>query len=382
LLNILNKNMKNYPTIKTAIKGLVLQTLQNKHLPFLVSLLSNKEIQKTLFRVPTHISEEKEAKALDKMYNTSPPKEIMYILTLKSLLTETYLGYVTIKLIDWNVKSCYLSVAILPDSIFRGKGYAKACYDAFFEYLFSLGLMKIYGRTNETNIATIKLNEATGFRFIGRQTGFMLYPDNTSQDDLFFERLNPEINKKYSKILFNQQKKLLDIVTPLAEARRNNAVSRKLLETTLSALNAVDMTALAIPFQHFTKELIDGLTDELAVTGQPSQPTNDSKIEVLTQTLLAQNAIEQGLPLLVAPITNKQKEAVHVTCSNLMRIAQNNQLAAGETILTAPDLEKACTYGCYTPENWDYLRFLFLGKNVSNSTLAIIIAIQKYLKSL
>jgi hypothetical protein len=128
------------------------------------------------------------------MYEYKKPKEITYILTLNGFLTKKHIGYVKIKLIDWDVKSCYISIAIDDSQEVRGKGYAKATYEAFFPFLYSLGILKIYGRTYENNIATIKLNISTGFRLVGRQTAFMVYPNQTSHDALLFGKLSPEIS--------------------------------------------------------------------------------------------------------------------------------------------------------------------------------------------
>jgi hypothetical protein len=99
--------------------------------------------------------------------------------------------------------SCYLSVAILNTPEFRGQGYSTACYDSFFEYLFSLGFMKIYGRTYEENTPTIKLNFRTGFRFIGRQKHFLIKKGQSTQDALFFEKLNPLLETSYTNMHYD-----------------------------------------------------------------------------------------------------------------------------------------------------------------------------------
>lgn len=186
--------MQKFPLLSTQIKDLVLQPLQEKHLDFLVALLSKPSIQKTLFRSKTKITREKQYREFEKMYEKEQPTVITYVLTKKAILSEKYIGYVKIKLIDWTVQSCYISVAIDDAPEYRGKGYAKATYESFFAYLFSIGLKKIYGRTYENNIATIKLNIATGFRLIGRQKNFVTYPDHTSLDALLFEKLATDID--------------------------------------------------------------------------------------------------------------------------------------------------------------------------------------------
>lgn len=203
--------MQKFPVIKTSVKGFSLQPLEKKHASFYVELLNDPSVQKTLFRSPRVVKEEAFLNSLEAMHGEKI-KEITYILTLTDDRQKIYFGYVKIKLIDWTSKSAYLSVAIKNDPRFRGKGYSTVCYNAFFKYLFSIGFLKIYGRTYEENIATIKLNFTTGFRFIGRQKNFVIYNENQSQDALYFEKLHPALltsyNNKYSQILLPLYRRL------------------------------------------------------------------------------------------------------------------------------------------------------------------------------
>jgi RimJ/RimL family protein N-acetyltransferase len=204
--------MQKFPTLNTSIKGLILAPLQEKHINFIVSMLNKPTVQKTLFRTKTTVTAEKERSSIEKMYANEKPSVITYILTQKKLLSETYIGYVKIKLIDWSIQSCYVSIAIDDNPQLRGKGFAKATYEAFFPYLYTLGIKKIYGRTYENNIPTIKLNFATGFRLIGRQKYFISYPDNTSLDALLFEKLHPEIDQQIPNKDLALQLKTCDLI--------------------------------------------------------------------------------------------------------------------------------------------------------------------------
>lgn len=191
--------MPAYPKLKTKIKGFTLEPLESKHSSSLLSILNDPDIQKTLFRTPRVVQDESITKMLEGMYGDKV-KEITYLLALSKNRIKTIFGYVKIKLIDWSNMSCYLSVAILNTPEFRGQGYSTACYDSFFEYLFSLGFLKIYGRTYEENTPTIKLNFRTGFRFIGRQKHFLVKKGQSTQDALFFERLNPQLETSYTNM--------------------------------------------------------------------------------------------------------------------------------------------------------------------------------------
>jgi RimJ/RimL family protein N-acetyltransferase len=332
----------------------------------LVKLLSEPEIQATLFRKPTHIDEEKEARGLEKMHDEAPPKEITYILTLNKLLSETYIGYVKIKLIDWTVKSCYLSVALLPNAEYRGKGYAKLAYDTFFDYLFSLGIMKIYGRTHENNIATIKLNEATGFRLVGRQTAFILYPNSTKQDDLLFERLNPKL-VEFEHISDRVTRILSEILTPLQHARISGHVTSKLLTQTIDNLKTTAPHPNACVNQ-FIKEVLSELTAELQA--EFSGQLAISALYRSYSSAVAENASAAGYGFLSLPITKIQLDSFLKTCSRL------EQLNSGSlnTDYNAVILDNAVWYGAYTETNWSYLRLLFLAKmpTKSASTIAAI----------
>lgn len=359
--------MPKYPVIKTSLPGFVLQPLQSKHIPFLVQLLSNPEIQATLFRKPTAIDSEKEAKALERMYEKSPSKEITYILTITKLMAETYIGYVTIKLIDWNVKSCYLSVALLPDQQYRGKGYAKHCYDAFFAYLFSIGIMKIYGRTHENNIPTIKLNEATGFQLIGRQHSFILYPNKTRQDDLLFERLNPELDQ-YTHINDGANKQLASIFGPLQAARQNGTVDKPLLDQVTQQLAEVSPHPNA-SINVFIADVHKELEAEMHSLSQSTEAADKFSA---TRRLIQENADCAGYSFLGMPITLRQMDTSRDILNSI------TQLSAGGTDLSdkqRKELNAALWYGAYTTENWNYLRLLFLGKIIKHSIVDIIATI-------
>lgn len=333
--------MQNFPTLKTSIKELQLQPLQRKHLNFVVELLSDTEIQKTLFRTKTKISKEKQLKSLEKMY-TSPPKEITYILTVKKLLSEKYIGYVKIKLIDWDVKSCYVSIAIDTDAKYRGKGYAKACYDSFFDYLFSLGFMKIYGRTYENNLATIKLNFATGFRFIGRQQQFVLFPNKQSLDALLFEKLNPALEVSYPKRDAPAIQKLTNYCKEIAFAYENKSAPSNSIIDGLQLLK--NDTTLLPATQLFIEEI-------LASDLQYKPRANDQRDERVTalRALRASHAKSIGLEYLAIPLTPEQR-AFEL---ELVEKIEHFELHEIENYLKA---------GAITKANWEKLRPLFLGK--------------------
>lgn len=372
--------MQNYPLLKTSIPFLQLQPLAKKHLPFLVELLSLKDIQRLLFRIPTNVTIEKQAKSLEKMYTEDKPKEITYILTVKKLFSEKFVGYVKIKLIDWEVMSCYLSVALLPDTEYRGKGFAKAAYDSFFTYLFSLGFMKIYGRTYETNIPTIKLNFATGFRFIGRQTDFILYPNSTSLDALFFEKLNPILKNEFRKPFTETLAIFEEILKPLHIARENSNVTKSTLEQAISSLSALKGKSLPTPLQIFSDEVIESLKEEA------SQVTNSSlilepKLEGIRTVLREsreQNATNTGYGLLAKPVTVEQ---LHAELELVKQFAGLLDKAAEYTDIPAVDIENALWYGAYTQANWKYLYPLFLGLQQKNNGIKTILEILKTSKA-
>lgn len=358
--------MQKYPTLKTAKQSFTLQPLQAKHVPFLVKLLSEPEIQATLFRKPTPIDEEKEARALEKMYDKSPPKEITYILTLSKLLSETYIGYVKIKLIDWAVKSCYLSVALLPNPEYRGQGYAKTCYDTFFEYLFSLGIMKIYGRTHENNIATIKLNEATGFRLVGRQTAFILYPNGAKQDDLLFERLNPELEKRVH-VNDSANLNLLQLLAPVQRARLSGSINDSLLKDAILSLTETAQHPNQL-VNRFILEVIDELKNELATGEEPTGAVSSRTMGYIE--LIAENAKIGGYEFLGKPITRNQLASLMSTCKQL-ELASNAPQSANNYSETF-DLDSSVWCGAQTESTWSYLRLLFLGKTITHSASSMI----------
>lgn len=353
--------MQKYPVLKTAKQGFTLQPLQAKHISFLVKLLSEPEIQATLFRKPTVIDEEKEARALEKMYDKSPPKEITYVLTLGKLLSETYIGYVKIKLIDWTVKSCYLSVALLPNPEFRGQGYAKTCYDTFFDYLFSLGIMKIYGRTHENNTATIKLNEATGFRLIGRQSAFILYPNGTKQDDLLFERLNPELAKRAHVNTFANLH-LSQLLTPVQGARLSGTITDSLLKDTIRNLTDTAQHPNQL-VNRFISEVIDELKNELGAGKRPAEAASSRAMYYIE--LIAENARIGGYEFLGQPITRPQLASLMRTCKQLELTSNAQQSTTSNSEVL--DLESAVWCGAQTESAWSYLRLLFLGKTITHS---------------
>ncbi|MCC7303950.1 GNAT family N-acetyltransferase [bacterium] len=346
--------MQNYPTLKTAISELILEPLSQSHIPFLVSLLSSTEIQKTLFRTPTKITPEKEYKAIEKMYvNDKKPKEITYVLTLTKFLTKIPIGYVKIKIIDWIAKSCYLSVAILPDPLYRRKGYAKACYDRFFEYLFSLGFMKIYGRTYESNTETIKLNEKTGFRFIGRQTKFILYPNKTSHDALFFERLNPDL-ESYRNVFESELSVATEIISKLTKDPNDKDL--------LTQLEECSKETILQPIQKYLHEIISEL--------KTSRVTEEIDLESPFHRFRATAAKTYELEILSYPITQKQRISAKQAEKEFTSFLDNGRLGSYTT-------ENSLKYGGYTLENWEYLRLLFLGKNHDNSFIQLIASIRK-----
>ena len=207
---MLQTSFQSFPTLKTVQKGIILEPLAEKHAKFYISLLNEPSVQKTLFRTPHTVKPESFHKSLEKM-QLSPPQEIVYILSQKKLLGSTPFGYIKLKLIDWYQRSAYISVAITDKTEFRGKGYSAICYNAIFEYLFSKGFLKIYGRTFEENVATIKLNLKTGFRFIGRNKYFMVSTKDTTQDALFFEKLSPAIASDLTHQLKDPLQKVYDI---------------------------------------------------------------------------------------------------------------------------------------------------------------------------
>ncbi|WKZ29704.1 MAG: GNAT family protein [Candidatus Dojkabacteria bacterium] len=213
--------MPVFPKLKTKVKALTLEPLSKTHAEGLLIILNDSDIQKTLFRTPRIVQPEAFTKAIESMYGEKI-KEITYILTLTENRKKTYIGYVKIKLIDWSNMSAYLSVAILNKSEFRGKGYSTACYDAFFDFLFSsFGFLKIYGRTYEENTPTIKLNFRTGFRFIGRQKHFLVKKGQQTQDALFFEKLNPNLETSYTNI---HNEKLLPLYRELKKFTEDESV--------------------------------------------------------------------------------------------------------------------------------------------------------------
>ncbi|MFZ6022606.1 MAG: GNAT family N-acetyltransferase [Patescibacteria group bacterium] len=333
--------MQNFPTLKTKVKELQLQPLQHKHLNFIVELLSNSDIQKTLFRTKTKISKEKQLKSLEKMY-ANPPKEITYVLTIKKLLSEKYIGYVKIKLIDWDVKSCYISIAIDTDTKYRGKGYAKACYESFFDYLFSLGFMKIYGRTYENNLATIKLNFATGFRFIGRQQQFVLFPNKQSLDALLFEKLNPALEENYPKRDALAIKKLTEYCKEIALAYENRSTPP---DSVLDALRLLKADSTLLPAtQLFIEEI---LTSDLQYKPCPTS-RQDMKITVLRASR-ASHAKSIGLDYLALPLTPDQRVFEHELAEKIEKFELH-------------DIENYLKAGAVTKANWEKLRPLFLGK--------------------
>ncbi len=253
--------MPKFHELKTSLPNLVLVPLGKQHISFITSLLNNKEIQKTLFRIPTKVTNERQHNAIERMYSYEQPKEITYVLTLKSFLKSESIGFVKIKLIDWSVKSCYLSTAILPDQKYRGQGYAKAAYNAFFSFLFDIGIKKIYGRTYENNTATIKLNFATGFRFIGRQKNFIIYPNKTSLDAMFFEKLAPNMQTQ-GNLPYQQT---LDELSDLQQELLTNPqlTSEKLNKRFSEGISNIDLSNLPADLQKYFATLKDGsLTPE------------------------------------------------------------------------------------------------------------------------
>lgn len=333
--------MQNYPTLSTEIRGLQLQPLQSKHLGFMVNLLSHPEIQRTLFRVKTKVTKEKQSKSIEKMYS-DPPKEITYVLTLKSLFAEKYIGYVKIKLIDWDIKSCYISIAIDPAPEYRGKGYAKACYNSFFQYLFSLGFMKIYGRTYENNLATIKLNQTTGFRFIGRQKSFVLYPENYSLDALFFEKLNPVLEQQYPKRDARAIKELTKSCDLIAKALNAHEL---IPSTVFDTLQHLKEDPSLLPATHsFINELLSNLSPSQILNG-PS-PNKDT---LLLREYRAKNAKSAGLTYLAYPLTQQQR-------------AFELELTEKIKAFDLDGIEKFLKAGALTPENHTVLTPLFCGQ--------------------
>lgn len=176
--------------IKTANPKIILEPLSVKHKNFYIQILNNPSIQNTLFRKPKTVGENAFFSSLEKTQSV-PPKEIIYIVIDRS--ANTPFGFVKVKLFDWNNKSAYISLALSSESVWRGKGYSKIIFDAFIPFLFKNGIDKIYGRTFQENIPTIKLNISSGFRLIGRQKDFEYKEKNQAQDALFFEKLNPNI---------------------------------------------------------------------------------------------------------------------------------------------------------------------------------------------
>lgn len=368
LLSTSKKNMKNFPILKTSHPKLTLEPLSRTHLPFLVELLNTKEIQETLSRVPIRTTKEKQERNLDKMYEASPPKEITYILTLKKLLTKQYIGYVKIKLIDWEVMSCYLSVAILPDTRFRGKGYAQAAYHSFFDYLFSLGMVKIYGRTYEQNIPTIVLNEKTGFEFIGRQTQFILYKNKTSADALLFERKNPTAPIQYPYFYQEQERAISTILLNIYKERTSTEPDIQKIRALAEQLSAAPKDKLLPPLQKYCENLTHEIQIELRNKLLKHTTSTFQKMQIA-------NALTLKLPILAYPITNEQfTQGVNMT------VSITKQIIAGIPFSNelSNEIINSALYGGYTPENWNYLRFLFLGrKNMTKEIITALPAISK-----
>jgi RimJ/RimL family protein N-acetyltransferase len=364
--------MQSYPTLKTSIPYLQLQPLAAKHVPFLVDLLSDEEIQRSLYRIPTVVTAEKEMKSLANMYSDEKPKEITYVLTIKKLFTEKHIGFVKIKLIDWSVKSCYLSVAILPNPEYRGKGYAKVAYDSFFQFLFELGFMKIYGRTYETNTSTIQLNKATGFTFVGRQRDFVLYPNDTSLDALLFERVNPLLSEKYQKLYSTQMRAIAKILQPIASARYEGTVTEKLLTETLTTLRNAQYSQLPSPLRRFISGTISELENENGAESNRTNSKGELLINEVIRNLQARNAIVAGLDILAYPITISQYEYFSQIAEATVALLSSETFTGWSEI----DFELCYKYGAYTKENWHYLETTFLGLPMHHAPTAILASIK------
>ncbi len=328
----------------------MLEPLQQKHIPFLVTLLSQESIQKTLFRSKTTITPDKEAKSIERMYPESGmPKEITYILTIKTFLQKKSIGYVKIKLIDWTVKSCYLSVAILEDKTLRGKGYATATYEAFFDYLFSIGFLKIYGRTYEQNTETIKLNDRTGFRFIGRQSNFIIYPNKTSADALFFEKLSPKLKTDHPKYYGKQLSEITAILLELHTARASEVTVAD-LRNYANALSIAPIDTLPLPLTHFITDTISELNQEINSGNVSIFP----KLTSFFHVARAENAIQNGLAILAQPVTKQQYD-------DALQVEQEFNTLLRQGTLPSYILTDGLSCGVYSKTKWRYLSTLFLG---------------------
>lgn len=168
--------MNSYPTLTSADPTISLAPLQPENIDYLVSLLNEKEIQKTLFAgnyMP--ISKKSQQKQLRKMWDLVPPTSLTYIISKN----DTPVGYTRLKLIDWPNRHSYIAIAITPDPNYRNQGIATTAYKSFIDYtLHKLGMLNIYARIYMNNVASVRLHQKLGFITIGNQPNFILKTDS------------------------------------------------------------------------------------------------------------------------------------------------------------------------------------------------------------
>lgn len=94
-------------------------------------------------------------------------------------LNDVVIGYSA-----FNIREAGYEMGYCFHSAYHGKGYAKECHLALFDYLHELGIVKISAGTALNNIPSVSLLKSLGFKQVGTEK-VSFYKDDEGNDVVF-----------------------------------------------------------------------------------------------------------------------------------------------------------------------------------------------------
>lgn len=94
-------------------------------------------------------------------------------------LNEIVIGYSA-----FNIRENGYEIGYCFHSAYHGKGYAKECHLALFDYLYGIGITRFIVRTAMKNIPSVSLLKSMGFKQIGSEK-VAFYKDAAGNDIVF-----------------------------------------------------------------------------------------------------------------------------------------------------------------------------------------------------